>query len=158
MPAQRSIAAQGRRLSLDASGERSELSRRSDAGGARNYAAPEREGNFFIMLRLRREPDEDCSLLLDGEWKAIARRLRLSPRELQIVRHIAADEKERAIAARLDISAHTVHTHLRRIYEKLGVDSRVKLVTEIFRQYVACTRQGGTLSIDGGRPLIRRAA
>ncbi len=73
----------------------------------------------------------------DEDWRILARRLMLSPRELQILQHVFADEKEQTIAVRLGISLHTVHAHLRRIYGKLGVNSRVEAVVRVFAEYVA---------------------
>lgn len=72
--------------------------------------------------------------LFGGEvWRRIADRLVLSPRELQIAQGVCEDELESAIARRLGISAHTVHTHLGRLYQKLGVRSRVELVVRLVR-------------------------
>ncbi len=66
-------------------------------------------------------------------WKSIARELPLSERELQILKRVFDDQKESAIAAALEISVHTVHTHLRRIYRKAGVSSRIQLVIAVYR-------------------------
>lgn len=49
---------------------------------------------------------------------------RLTDREGQVLRLIAAGLKDGQIAERLGISEQTVGSHLRRIYEKLGVHSR----------------------------------
>jgi len=38
---------------------------------------------------------------------------------------------DRQIAGRLFISPHTVKTHIKRIYEKLGVHSRAQLVATL---------------------------
>lgn len=72
-------------------------------------------------------------------WKAVARSLRLSPRELQIARHIFADHTEAATALALGISAHTVRTHAERLYRKLCVQSRVELVIRIVGEFLALT-------------------
>jgi DNA-binding CsgD family transcriptional regulator len=81
-------------------------------------------------------------LLSAEEWKILTGSLHLSGRELEIVRYLVEDEKEATIAARLQISCHTVHTHLHRLYEKLDVSSRTELVALLFRQYVAYARRG----------------
>ena len=52
----------------------------------------------------------------------------LSPRELEIVRLVADDLTNAAIAERLIISPRTVTTHLDRIYTRLGINSRIALV------------------------------
>ena len=48
----------------------------------------------------------------------------LSPRELEVLRLVAAGESNRAIAATLVISEHTVARHLQNIFRKLNVSSR----------------------------------
>ncbi|MGH2975908.1 MAG: LuxR C-terminal-related transcriptional regulator [Solirubrobacterales bacterium] len=48
----------------------------------------------------------------------------LTSRELQVLRHLAAGETNKAIAAELILSARTVDRHVSNIYAKLGVSSR----------------------------------
>ncbi len=52
----------------------------------------------------------------------------LTERELQIVQLISQGHPNKQIANRLHISAWTVSTHLRRIFAKLGVDTRAAMV------------------------------
>ena len=52
----------------------------------------------------------------------------LSPREQEIVRLVARGRPNKAIAAILEISPWTVSTHIRRIFAKLGVNSRSEMV------------------------------
>lgn len=110
------------------------------------------------MLQLAEISDKDAPLLREAEWQIIVDRLNFSPREMQIVRHVMEDLKEQTIARRLGISPHTVHTHLKRLYGKLGVSSRVELILRIFREYAASMRcrneTGGRLRATS----IRRAA
>ena len=77
------------------------------------------------------------SILPYDAWRVIANSLRISDRELQIVQGIFDDRKEFAIADELKISVHTVHTHLERLYRKLGVSSRVGLVLSILSEYLS---------------------
>src|SRR5262245_12546446 len=70
-------------------------------------------------------------------WEVIANALSISDRELQIIQGIFDDQKEFAIAQELKISVHTVHTHLERLYQKLGVSSRVALVLYILSEYLS---------------------
>jgi DNA-binding NarL/FixJ family response regulator len=51
----------------------------------------------------------------------------LSPRELDILRGIAADKTYPVIARELGLSYNTVKTYASRIFEKLGVRSKVGL-------------------------------
>jgi len=52
----------------------------------------------------------------------------LTERELQIVQLVARGHSNKQIASRLYISEWTVSTHLRRVFAKLGVDSRAAMV------------------------------
>jgi DNA-binding CsgD family transcriptional regulator len=52
----------------------------------------------------------------------------LTERELQITTLVALGNGNKKIASQLSISAWTVSTHLRRIFVKLGVDSRAAMV------------------------------
>ena len=72
-----------------------------------------------------------------GSWRSIARSLDLSIRELQIIQGLFEGRDEAAIARRLDISAHTVHTHLARLYRKLEVRNRTGLFLRVFSIYIA---------------------
>jgi DNA-binding NarL/FixJ family response regulator len=54
-------------------------------------------------------------------------RFRLTPRELEIVRHIVEGGTNRDIAAALGISEDTVKHHLRNVFDKLGVSNRLEL-------------------------------
>jgi DNA-binding NarL/FixJ family response regulator len=48
----------------------------------------------------------------------------LTPRELQVLRLVAAGETNKAIAAELFLSDRTVDRHVSNIFTKLGVSSR----------------------------------
>ncbi len=52
----------------------------------------------------------------------------LSPRERQVIQHVAAGLSNREIAHALDLSPHTVKNYLFRIFDKLGVSSRTELL------------------------------
>lgn len=76
------------------------------------------------------------ALLSDAQWADTARSLRLSGRELEIVRGVFDNRTEHALASELHISPHTVHTHLDRLHRKLGVGSRVQVVLCVVAQYL----------------------
>lgn len=76
------------------------------------------------------------SFLSDEKWNAISHRLRLSPREFEIVRCIVDGSSEADAARTLSMSTHTVHTHLERLYRKLDVSNRSDLVVRVFAAYV----------------------
>jgi DNA-binding NarL/FixJ family response regulator len=78
----------------------------------------------------------DSTIFTPTEWERIALALGLSPRETQIVRAIFDDLSEPAIAGRLGISAHTVHTYTERLYQKLRVNGRIPLVLRILAEHL----------------------
>ena len=57
----------------------------------------------------------------------------LSSRELTVVRYLASRLTYKEIAAELFVSNNTLKTHVKRIYQKLGVSSRMEAVTEARR-------------------------
>ena len=52
----------------------------------------------------------------------------ISQREVQVFEHLIAGDPVPMIASRLHISEHTVRNHVKSIYRKLGVNSRVQLL------------------------------
>ncbi len=69
-------------------------------------------------------------------WNRIVGSLRLSRREGEIVRGVFDDKTEYAIATELGMSPHTVHTHVERLHQKLGVADRVQLVLRILQEFL----------------------
>lgn len=57
----------------------------------------------------------------------------LSKREQDVVRCVAEGLSNREIATRLKLTEHTVKNYLFRIFDKLGVSSRVEVVLYVFR-------------------------
>jgi DNA-binding NarL/FixJ family response regulator len=78
-------------------------------------------------------------------WEEIARSLKLSGRELQILRDVFDDHTEFTIAANLSVSPHTVHTHCERLYRKLAVSDRVKLVLRVMDEFLTLTVAPGSV-------------
>jgi len=66
--------------------------------------------------------------VLDARTEAM-----LSKREQDVVRCVAEGLSNREIASRLRLTEHTVKNYLFRIFDKLGVSSRVELVLYAFR-------------------------
>jgi two-component system nitrate/nitrite response regulator NarL len=60
--------------------------------------------------------------------------IRLSPREKEIIRLVSSGFTNKSIAAVLEISPWTVATHLRRVFAKLGVNSRAEMITKVLVQ------------------------
>ena len=58
----------------------------------------------------------------------------LTPREHQVMTHLSRGALDKEIAELLQISAWTVHNHLKNIYEKLGVQNRTEAVMEYLQK------------------------
>ena len=74
-------------------------------------------GSLVTVLELR-EPDRDV---------AATPLLMLTTREREVARAVVEGHSDREIGERLFLSHHTVRQHVKQIYRKLGVDSRVAL-------------------------------
>jgi two-component system, NarL family, nitrate/nitrite response regulator NarL len=85
-------------------------------------------GEFWVWHRNVADGVEAIRLLMaDGETASKAERYRLTPRELEIVPHIAVGASNRDIAQMLAVREDTVKRHLSNIFDKLGVYSRLEL-------------------------------
>jgi DNA-binding CsgD family transcriptional regulator len=54
--------------------------------------------------------------------------LGISPRELQVLQELAAGHSNKEIADRLNLSPHTVKTHVSHLFEKLGARRRTEAI------------------------------
>lgn len=63
----------------------------------------------------------------DGNPKAIET-LGLSPREVEVLRELAAGRSNKEIALALKVSPNTIKTHIAKVYEKLGAKRRTDAV------------------------------
>ncbi len=68
-----------------------------------------------------------CAAIGRAGW-APATAWQLTPREQDVLRWLTAGKTDRDIGTILAISRRTVHKHLQRIYEKLGVETRTAAV------------------------------
>jgi two-component system, NarL family, nitrate/nitrite response regulator NarL len=62
------------------------------------------------------------------------RRPSLSPREQQVLGHLAAGRSNKEVAVALDISEHTAKFHVNALLEKLGATTRTEVVVRAIRQ------------------------
>lgn len=69
----------------------------------------------------------------------------LSKREIDIVQLVAEGLTNRAVSAELGLSEHTVRNYLFRIFDKLGVSTRVELVLYCFQERQQSLLSGGRL-------------
>jgi DNA-binding NarL/FixJ family response regulator len=56
---------------------------------------------------------------------------RLTPQEMRVARLLAEGHSNRVIARRLSLSENTIKAHLRSIYRKLSVDTRVNAAVAV---------------------------
>ena len=71
------------------------------------------------------------------DWLSIAASLGLSERELEVVKSVFEGGTEVLIARRLNLSSHTIHSHLDRVYKKLRVSNRCGVVIKVFAEYLS---------------------
>jgi DNA-binding NarL/FixJ family response regulator len=67
-------------------------------------------------------------LLDDRQWSYLQRRYRLTPRELQIADLVCRGLRHVSIAKDLNIRPETVKTHVRNIYRKVQVRSKITML------------------------------
>lgn len=65
----------------------------------------------------------------DSESEAVA----LSPKEFEVLRHLADGKPTKQIAAAMELSVHTVDSHLRNLYRKLDASNQSAAVARAFR-------------------------
>lgn len=80
-----------------------------------------------------------AGILSDHAWSEIAKALAITKRELQIIQGVFDNLTQAAIAHRLNMTEHTAHTHLNRLFVKLTVSTRTDLVLRIMEQMIALT-------------------
>lgn len=88
-------------------------------------AAPPRQmaDRLFTRFRSGNAPEPDGEALREP----------LTPRENELLAHVAAGATNRQIAEALDISEHTVKNHMKNILDKLGLENRVQLAAYAIR-------------------------
>jgi len=102
--------------------------------GARGYMVKDESGeDLHVAIRTV----ASGKVFLPKRIKAIyddrKKRPSLSEREIEIIRLVAKGFSNDELAERLHLSPDTIKAHLRHVYEKLGVESRVEAVTEAMR-------------------------
>ena len=80
----------------------------------------------YIGVRVIGRPTPSA---FDGNAKAQAA-LGISPRELEVLHEIAAGRSNNEIAAQLNVSPHTVKTHVARLFDKLDASRRTEAINK----------------------------
>jgi len=87
------------------------------------------EGGAFFTPSIAKK------ILANFQQQAVpAEFIQLSPREKEILKALVEGMSYKMIAASLDITFGTVHTHIKKIYEKLHVNSKGEAVSKALRQ------------------------
>jgi two-component system nitrate/nitrite response regulator NarL len=58
----------------------------------------------------------------------------LTAAQLAVVNHVLAGRTEAEIASLLDKSPHTIHTHLKAVFQRLQVHSRAELIVKVMQR------------------------
>lgn len=62
------------------------------------------------------------------QWSFLQRKYHFTPRELQLAIAVCRGCNNKQIAEKLEIAEYTAETHLRNVYRKVGVNSKVSLL------------------------------
>jgi DNA-binding CsgD family transcriptional regulator len=81
------------------------------------------------LLQVAQALEHDPATLSDTRLE----RWRLTPREREMLRFVALGKTDREIGVLAGVSVRTVHKHLQRVYEKLGVETRTAAVMRVMR-------------------------
>jgi len=108
------------------------VARACRALGDHESATLEFEAARDAFARLGARPDLDrVDVLAQAAGSAAERRL--TAREVEVLRHVAAGKSNKAIAKGLALSERTVDRHLSNIFDKLGVSSRTAAAAYAYR-------------------------
>ena len=94
---------------------------------------PRTPGSLRDPVR-KKAPHLGQRTFIESDWQALKARFRLTPREMEVVRHLFDSGHRPQIAAKLGISAHTVDSHLRHIFAKAHVEERGDLILVFVNQ------------------------
>lgn len=112
-----------------ASGASGYLSKDADEAEIQQAILSAGAGDTVVSARVNAALLQHLRLLREHQ-----QRPRLSARELETLSLTSRGLSVKSIALKLSLSPHTVHTNLRRVYEKLGVCNQAGAVGEAMRQ------------------------
>jgi DNA-binding CsgD family transcriptional regulator len=91
-----------------------------------------------------------------GAPPALPAGLKLSPRMRQTLERLLAGDSEKQIAAKLEVSPHTVHVYVKSLYHEFEVCSRSELLAR-FVQVPTCVRGSGAPGPQKRGAIVRPA-
>jgi DNA-binding NarL/FixJ family response regulator len=74
------------------------------------------------------DPDQAPVLLSDKQWSYLQKRYELTPRELEVAALVCQGLRNGSIARSLRIQPGTVKTHVKNIYRKVRVRSKIAML------------------------------
>ena len=84
--------------------------------------------NLSTPPELAAKDTTDFSLLTKKQWQYVQRLYRISPRELEVAILICRGYANAEVAKKLKIKDATVKTHLRNLYRRLRVGTKVQML------------------------------
>lgn len=81
------------------------------------------------------ESPDNNGVFSQVEWSELSTKLGLSPRQSQVANLLLMGFADKQIAAKLDISTHTLRTYLDRMFTKMDVSDRCELLVHIFKEF-----------------------
>ena len=91
--------------------------------------------------------DPVLTLLDAKQWSYLKRRYDLTPRELEIADLVCRGLENDRIAEHLAIRPGTVKAHVRNIYRKVKVSSKIRMLLRFIREASDLTRSPGSASL-----------
>lgn len=98
---------------------------RDEALGCVDPSKNDRMENDRIIVD---EDSGEAETVTHEKWRTVANRFKLSPREANIVEQYATGRSAVYIADQMNLSEHTIKTHLKNAYSKMNVHSRQQLL------------------------------
>jgi DNA-binding NarL/FixJ family response regulator len=83
----------------------------------------------------------EVTLLSDDQWRIVKERYHLTPREIEISKLICRGLSNEDIANAVDIRYGTVKTHIRNIYRRVHVKSKVAMLLRFLEDSKAVNRK-----------------
>jgi len=80
---------------------------------------------------LRRFENPGQDILSSAEWAVVAQAFGLSPREIEVVQCMFEGLGDRETSAALGCTRSTVHTHVTRLFRKVGENRRERVVVVV---------------------------
>lgn len=95
------------------------------------------------------------AMLSASAWRRVGHELGLSPRELELVRHVFDGKKLTAVASEMKLALGTVKTYTERIHRKLEVRDQRELALAVFSAYLRITPSMTARRTTGTKPSSR---